>query len=91
MEKELLDLKEKILNSISILMSNYQNCINANMKDPNSSLYNKIESLIEQVNAIEDKMALSEVIIEAKTIEMELDIWITSQGQSTLNISWPDI
>ena len=91
MEKELLDLKEKILNSISILMSNYQNCIDANMKDPNSSLYNKIESLIEQVNAIEDKMALSEVIIEAKTIEMELDRWITSQGQSTLNISWPDI
>jgi len=91
MEKELLDLKEKILNSISILMSNYQNCIDANMKDPNSSLYNKIESLIEQVNAIEDKMALSEVIIEAKTIEMELDRWITSQGQSTLNILWPDI
>jgi hypothetical protein len=91
MEKELLDLKEKILNNISILMSNYQSCIDANMKDPNSSFYNKIESLIEQVNATEDKMALSEIIMEAKTIESQLDIWITSQGQSTLNISWPDI
>ena len=89
MEKKLIDFKEDILNNIEILRYNYERSIEANMKDPESALYNKIENIIERTNSANSYRALEKTISVAKTIEMQIDNWLISIGQSTISLSWP--
>lgn len=91
MAEDFLILKEKILDCIDSLSINYQRCEDAGMKDTESILYNKIETLFDNLKVSNTKGALEEIIFLGKLIEKDMENWMVSIGQSTTSINWPDV
>jgi hypothetical protein len=84
-----LNTKEDVLNKLVILHFNLKKCVEIGMIDNDSDIYNNIDDIIDLVKAVDTKEELEEVITQAKTIERQIDIWLSSQGQTTISISWP--
>ncbi|KPK32656.1 MAG: hypothetical protein AMS24_03540 [Chlamydiae bacterium SM23_39] len=91
MDEKFLNLKENILNNIYILKINYNNLVENGMMDPNSNLYNKIDYLIDELDAADTFEALSEIINTGKNIESQLESFFILKGQSTISLTWPII
>ena len=81
--------QEEILNNLSVLIFNLNICTDAGMIDKDDELYNKIEDLIEEVKIIDSLEELEEFVSQGKTIESQIDSWLTAQGETTVGLEWP--
>ena len=59
------------------------------MIDEGSKYHNEIVDLLDDVHIVETWMELSEIITLAKTLENEVDAWISIRGSSSLSLEWP--
>lgn len=86
-----IKLKEEVGENVEALRIEIVRCTDAGMKDYESVLYNEICSLEEELESIDNEIELDEIITSAKTIEKKIDLWLASQGKSTMSLPWPSI
>jgi hypothetical protein len=87
--EKFLEKREEVLNNLDVLMFNLEKCEDAGMIDLDSEIYNKIDELIEEVNSIDTLEELEELVSQGKGIESKIDMWLNTQGETTIGLSWP--
>ena len=88
MDKMFAQKKDLVISNLEILELNLNKCIDVGFPDPESEFYNQILGLIDEVNALDNITVLDEIIIKAKLVEIKIDTWLSSEGLSTLSLSW---
>lgn len=83
--------KEALLEKLHILLFNLQQCVSAGMIDQDDTIYNEIESIIDDTHGSDDYRELRELLSQAKTIETNIDNWLISQGNNMIGINWPNL
>ncbi len=86
-----IKLKEDVAENLDALVITLENCKDMGMHDYESALYNQISDLEEELDNTEDELELSEIIVHAKVAERKIDTWLSSQGKSSMSLSWPNI
>ena len=86
-----LQKREDVLNNFAILHFDLDKCIEMGMIDSESVLYNRIDSLINEIKIVNTIDELEELITLSKAIEMQIDAWLVSQGETTMSLSWPSL
>ncbi|MBF8263217.1 MAG: hypothetical protein HW387_882 [Parachlamydiales bacterium] len=66
-------------------------CVNEGMMDEDAHFYNEVLELIDEVHLIKTYPELAEVVDHAKTLESDIDAWLSMKQRETLSISWPQI
>ena len=81
--------QEEVLINLDKLLFNLNICTDAGMIDRDDALYNRIEDLVEEVKIIDTLEELEEFTTQAKTLESQIDLWLISQGETTVGLEWP--
>jgi hypothetical protein len=84
------DKKDTIINLESIQLT-LSECINEDMMDEQDELYNELIELLNEARLVKTYPELAEVITKAKTIEADIDGWLSMKHRETLSISWARI
>ena len=89
--EELEENKVKVVELLQLLQTRVDICVETGMLDTDSKLYNYTYDLIDDTKEIESPDELQEIINKGRTIETNLDRWLTSKGQTTMSLSWPKL
>lgn len=82
-------VRREVLDNLETIQARVSLCVEAGMQDPGAHYYNELVDLIAEASEAEDWALLEEVIAEAKTIEKEVDAWLSFQGQTSVSLFWP--
>lgn len=85
LEKGKLETIEN-LQTIQVLLGR---CVSLGMIDEGSHYYNELVDLISNTEFITSWDALLEIITHGKTVEGDMDAWLSLRGESTLSLVWP--
>ncbi len=91
MKRAFLVHKEKIIDLLNSLQESLAVCKEVGFSDPEETLYNRIYELIQEAEAVDDFLELTEVIEQAKEVETLLESWLEREGFSSLAIEWPTL
>lgn len=82
------DKKDTIdnLKAIQMILSE---CVDEGMMDVDDTFYNEINDLIDEAHLIKAKEELAEVVTKAKTLEIDIDAWLSIHRKETSSLSWP--
>ena len=89
-KKKFVHLQEEILDNLDTLLARVDLCTERGMKDYGASIYNRILELEEDIGGLETNDELEMIIVRAMAIETEIDTWLSSQGESTIGLNWPE-
>ena len=64
-------------------------CINQGMLDEEDHFYNEILNLIDEAHLVKTYPELAEVISKAKTLEADIDVWMSMHQRETGSLTWP--
>ncbi len=81
--------KAAFLENLETLQDSLALCINGGMNDPGDAFYNEVLGLIEEAHTAPTWEELSEAVLRAKTIEIDLAAWLSRHGKTTLSLMWP--
>ena len=90
-ELQFIEDKEETIDNLDVLKESLEMCIDAGFHDIDEGFHNELLDLIDEVVLSKSYPELSEVIFKARTIETDLEAWLSSKGGSTLGLSWPHI
>jgi len=82
-------VRESILENLRILQTRLENATDEGMLDVNDYYYNELSDFIDETNLAKTWEELEEVIYKAKTIETDVDTWISHRGYTTIGLEWP--
>lgn len=85
----LLQDKENTLDNLKAIRMTLQECIDEGMMDENDRFYNELGELIDQAHLIQSYPELAEVIIAGKSLETDIDAWLSMRRRETLSLNWP--
>jgi hypothetical protein len=88
-DQKFLALKNQTLDNLEVLRTRVDFCIEQGMLDTESFLYNEVITLIDDVGVIHTYPELSEIIVRAKEIENNIDVWLVNKGFSNISLNWP--
>ncbi|MBN1914562.1 MAG: hypothetical protein JW769_01575 [Parachlamydiales bacterium] len=89
--EKFLALKDTIMDNLEVLKMYLDTISQEGFSDPESALYNQITDLVDQTDSITIPQELETIIIRGRTIERNLDSWLSREGRSSLELEWPDI
>jgi len=89
MKDNIKNIREKILDNLSILKNNLERCEEAGLEDLDETIYNEIITLEEETRESDDFLEFSNIITNAQTIENKIDSFYSSLGISTIELNWP--
>lgn len=84
------DKQDTIVNLETIQVT-LNECVNEGMLDEDAQFYNEIIELIVEARLVKTYPELAEVITKAKTLESDIDAWLSMKGRETSSITWPRI
>ena len=88
-DKELKKAKKEVIENLETIDSLLDRCVNEGMIDEGSVYHNEIVDLLDDAHIVKTWVELSEIITLAKTLENEVDAWISIRGGSSLSLEWP--
>lgn len=88
-ELQFIEDKEETLDCLETLQEWLDACLDSGMHDVEEAMHNQILDLIEDTKIAKSKPQLEEVIVQARTIERDLDAWLSQKGRTTLSLDWP--
>jgi len=83
------EAKKRVVGNFSELEQLLEQAINQGLVDENSSYYNMILTLKEDVPIAQDWPQLSEIIYKGKRLEEDIDTWLSLKGYTTIELLWP--
>lgn len=87
--EELEKHKIEVVRLLRIIETRIDICVENGMIDQDSILYNKTDDLVDDAKVVETPFELMEIVNKAKVIEINLDRWLVSKGQTTIGLPWP--
>ena len=74
------------LRAIKIILDE---CVDEGMLDEEDLFYNELLDLINEAHLTKSFPELLEVITKAKTLEIDVDAWLSFHRRETLSLVWP--
>lgn len=81
--------KKSTLQNLRTLRNLLDVSIREGMIDRDAVLYNQILALIDDAHIVKTEEDLKEAIAQGKTLETEIDTWLSLHGRTTIGLSWP--
>lgn len=82
--------KKAVLNNLEIIQTSLvQYTEEEGMLDSDDTQYNELLGLIEDAHIIETWDELMEIVSRAKTIETDIDTWLSLHARTSMSLSWP--
>lgn len=88
---EFLKFKSDVIDNLKAIQLNLSRATDEGMVDLEDDLYNQLLGLIDQASVSENWDEMREVIYRGKTLEADVDTFLSEHGQSTLSLPWPCI
>jgi hypothetical protein len=82
--------KSDVIENLEALQMSLDRCVDEGMIDYESKYYNELSDLVDDTHIVKTWEELREVITLAKTIEMDLDSWVSLRGGSSMSLGWPE-
>ena len=86
---QLLQDKEDTIENLEAIQTTLLQCINQGMLDEEDRFYNEILDLIDEARIIKTYPELAEVISKGKTLETDIDAWLSMHQRETGSLLWP--
>ncbi|PIS02906.1 MAG: hypothetical protein COT85_02425 [Chlamydiae bacterium CG10_big_fil_rev_8_21_14_0_10_42_34] len=86
---EFLDAKSDTIDNLKAILTNLTRCVDDGMVDLESSYYNSLLTLLDEASLSETWDEIEEVIAKAKTLEIDVAVWLSSHGQTSVSLPWP--
>ena len=90
-DPQFIQAKSDVLDNLDAVQMSLESCVNEGMIDYDSAYYNKLSDLIEDAESVATWDELMEIISIAKTLEIDIDAWLSIHGKTTLSLPWPKI
>lgn len=88
---QFLEARGDTVDNLKAIQTNLVRCVDEGMIDLNDAYYNELIGLIDEATLCEDWNALSEVISKAKVLEVDVAVWLSQHGQTSISLPWPKI
>ena len=88
-DPDLWDAEEMVRENLESLRIYLINCVDEGMIDLGDELYNQIITFIEETSSISNWDDLSELIVRAKTLERDIDVWLSLTAAPAYRLSGP--
>lgn len=85
----LIDAKHVVRDNLYALKFNLITCVDEGMIDQGDQLYNTVIALIADISVIKNWDEMLELIERSKTLERDVDVWLSLHGRTSLSLSWP--
>ena len=86
---QFLESKGATVENLRAIQLNLDRCVDQGMVDSNSVYYNELVDLIDEARLSENWDELLEVITKAKTLEVDVAVWLAQHGQTSISLPWP--
>ena len=86
---DLFKAKEDAMDNLEIIRMSLVNAVNEGMIDLGDSLYNTCLGLIDDVPEVETWDDMEELVLQAKTLEQDVDAWLSMRGETSFSLTWP--
>lgn len=64
-------------------------CMDEGMIDLEDTYYNELLALIDEATLSKTWDELMEVITKAKTLEIDVAVWLSNHGRTSISLPWP--
>ena len=88
-DKQLSKAKRDIIDNIEAIQLVLNQCENDGMVDFESSYYNELSELHDDTRVVETWEELMEIVSRAKTLENDIDGWLSFHGRTSFSLTWP--
>ncbi len=88
--EKFLSIKEDVIDNILEIQTAINDCTDNGMLDPGDVLYNQVADLLSQAEATDTLADLEMIVVKAKDIEKMVDAWLSTQGTSSFELTWPE-
>ena len=88
-EEEMLKVKEQVLSNLETMQIAISRFTDEGMIDLNDALYNHVVDLLEEARAMEEIEEFENIVILAKKVEVQLDMWLSSVDRDSTELPWP--
>jgi uncharacterized protein YjgD (DUF1641 family) len=78
-----------VMDNLQVLQVALNRAVDEGMIDEGSSYYNELLDLLEDARIVKTWEELMEIISLAKTIEVDIDAWVSLRGATSISLSWP--
>lgn len=89
--KEFEEKKDLVIENIDTLMNRVDICVDSGMLDSEAAVHNTIFDLRGDADEVETPIELAQIVNRCKTVEMNIDRWLSAKGETTIALSWPDL
>lgn len=86
---EFLKAKGDTVDNLKAMQLNLSRCVGEGMVDLEDGYYNQIIILMDEASLSETWVELSEVVSQAKILEIDVAAWLSGHGQTSLSLPWP--
>lgn len=83
--------KSDTMDNLQILQTALDRALDQGMIDYESTYYNELLDLLEDARIVKTWEELMEIISLAKTIEIDIDAWVSLRGGDSMSLNWPKI
>jgi|GEM_PF-1313688 hypothetical protein len=83
------DAKNAVIENLQALQFNLTRAVDQGMLDDDSNYDNLILTLIDDVEIVDSWPELAEIIFKGKTLEADIDTWLSFHGITTIGLEWP--
>lgn len=81
--------KSDTIENIQAIQENLSRCVEEGMIDSNNFYYNELSSLEDEASLSDTWEELEEVITKAKTLEVDVAVWMAGHGHTSISLPWP--
>ncbi len=82
---------DDVIDNLEALKMSLQRCVNEGMLDVGDVYYNELIDLIDDAEIVQNWDELKEIVTRAKTIEVDIDAWLSIRGSTTISMIWPNM
>ena len=86
---EFLEARGDTVENLKAIIINLQRCVDDGMIDLEDSYYNELLTLIDDATISNNWLELEEVISKAKTLEIDVAVFLANHGQTSISLPWP--
>ena len=84
-----LESRGDTVENLEAIRLNLTRCVDDGMVDRENTYYNELLALIDEASMSKNWEELTEVISKAKSLEVDVAVWLSNHGQTSLSLPWP--
>lgn len=84
-----LRAKESVIENLETIQLSLIRCVEEGMLDADDAYYNELLALLEDARIVATWDELMEVVALAKTLEIDVAVWMSRRGKTTISLPWP--